>query len=53
MSSLWRLAHRRRLGAGRMKTADALMVIYYVVLSGLLVFTLGYFAGWRHAKRRQ
>jgi hypothetical protein len=36
-----------------MKTADALMVIYYVVLSGVLVFTLGYFAGWRHAKRRQ
>ena len=35
-----------------MKTADALMVVYYVVLSGLLVFTLGYLAGWRHAKRR-
>jgi hypothetical protein len=34
-----------------MKTADALMVIYYVVLSGVLVFTLGYLAGWRHAKR--
>jgi hypothetical protein len=33
-----------------MKTADALMVIYYVVLSGLLVFTLGYLAGWRHTK---
>ena len=31
--------------ADRMKTADALMVIYYVVLSGVLVFTLGYFAG--------
>jgi hypothetical protein len=29
-----------------MKTADALMVIYYVVLSGVLVFTLGYLAGW-------
>src|SRR6516225_11639437 len=27
------------LGAGRMKTADALMVLYYVVLSGVLVFT--------------
>jgi hypothetical protein len=27
-----------------MKTADALMVVYYVVLSGVLVFTLGYFA---------
>jgi hypothetical protein len=38
-------------GADRMKTADALMVIYYVVLSGVLVFTLGYLAGWRHAKR--
>jgi hypothetical protein len=38
-------------GAYRMKTADALMVIYYVVLSGVLVFTLGYLAGWRHAKR--
>ena len=37
----------------RMKTADALMVIYYVVLSGVLVFTLGYLAGWRHAKRGQ
>ena len=36
-----------------MKTADALMVVYYVVLSGVLVFTLGYLAGWRHAKRRQ
>ena len=35
------------------KTADALMVIYYVVLSGALVFTLGYLAGWRHTKRRQ
>ena len=39
-------------GADRMKTADALMVIYYVVLSGVLVFTLGYLAGWRHAKSR-
>jgi hypothetical protein len=28
------------------------MAIYYVVLSGALVFTLGYLAGWRHAKRR-
>jgi len=37
----------------RMKTADALMVVYYVVLSGVLVFTLGYLAGWRHAKGRQ
>jgi hypothetical protein len=36
-----------------MKTADALMVVYYVVLSGALLFMLGYFAGWRHAKRRQ
>jgi hypothetical protein len=35
-----------------MKSADALMVIYYVVLSGVLVFTLGYLAGWRQAKRR-
>jgi hypothetical protein len=35
-----------------MKTVDALMVIYYVVLSGVLVFTLGYLSGWRHAKRR-
>jgi hypothetical protein len=24
-----------------------------VVLSGVMVFTLGYLAGWRHAKRRQ
>jgi len=36
-----------------MKTADALMVLYYVVLSGVLVFTLGYLAGWGHAKRGQ
>jgi hypothetical protein len=36
-----------------MNTADALMVVYYVVLSGVIVFTLGYRAGWRHAKRRQ
>ena len=36
-----------------MKTADALMMIYYVVLSGVLVFTFGYLAGFRHAKRRQ
>jgi hypothetical protein len=36
-----------------MKTTDALMVLYYVVLSGVLVFTLGYLFGWRHAKRRQ
>jgi len=36
-----------------MTTADALMVVYYVVLSGLLVFTLGCLAGWRYAKRRQ
>jgi hypothetical protein len=36
-----------------MKTADALMVVYYVVLSGVLVFMLGYLAGWRHATRRQ
>jgi len=36
-----------------MNTADALMVVYYVVLSGVMVFTLGYLADWRHAKRRQ
>jgi hypothetical protein len=30
-----------------------LTVLYYVVLIGVLVFTLGYFAGWRHAKRGQ
>jgi hypothetical protein len=36
-----------------MTTADTLTVIYYVVLSGVLVFTLGYLAGRRHAKRRQ
>ena len=36
-----------------MKNPDALMVVYYVVLSGMLVFTLGYLVGWRHAKRRQ
>jgi hypothetical protein len=36
-----------------MKTADALMVVYYVALSGVLVFTFGYLAGWRHAKRGQ
>jgi hypothetical protein len=36
-----------------MKTADALTVVYYVVLIGVLVFTLGYLAGWRHAKRGQ
>jgi hypothetical protein len=36
-----------------MKTTDALMVVYYVVLSGVLVFTLGHLAGWRHAKKRQ
>jgi hypothetical protein len=36
-----------------MKTEDALMVFYYVVLSGVLVFALGYLAGWRHSKRVQ
>ena len=36
-----------------MKNPDALMVVYYVVLSGMLVFMLGCLAGWRHAKRRQ
>ena len=36
-----------------MKTADTLMVLYYVVLSGVLMFTLGYLAGWRHTKGRQ
>ena len=41
------------MGADRMKNPDALMVVYYVVLTGVLVFTLGYFAGWRQAKRRQ
>jgi hypothetical protein len=35
-----------------MNSADALMVIYYVVLSAVLVFTLGYLVGWRRAKRR-
>jgi hypothetical protein len=35
-----------------MNSADALTVIYYVVLSGVLVFTLGYLAGWRRAKRQ-
>jgi hypothetical protein len=35
-----------------MTTADALMMVYSVVLSGVLVFTLGYLAGWRHAKRQ-
>ena len=35
-----------------MTNADALMVFYYVVLSGVLVFTLGYFAG-HHTKKRQ
>ena len=39
--------------ADRMKAADVFMVVYYVVLSGVLVFTLGYLAGWRHAKSRQ
>jgi hypothetical protein len=34
-----------------MKTADTMMLVYYVVLSGVLVFTLGYLAGWRQAKR--
>ena len=29
------------------------MVVYYVVLSGVLVFMFGYLAGWRHAKRGQ
>jgi hypothetical protein len=36
-----------------MTSADTLMAIYYVVLCGVLVFTLGYLAGWRHAKGRQ
>jgi hypothetical protein len=36
-----------------MNNPDALMVVYYVVLSGVLVFTLGYFAGWHRAKKRQ
>jgi hypothetical protein len=39
------------MGADRMKTADTMMLVYYVVLSGVLVFTLGYLAGWRQAKR--
>jgi hypothetical protein len=29
------------------------MVVYYVLLSGALVFTLGYLAGWRHTKGRR
>ena len=41
------------MGADRMTNPDALMVVYYVLLSGVLVFTLGYLAGWRYAKRRQ
>ena len=53
MPSLWRVAHRHYVGADRMNTADALMMVYYVVLTGVMVFTLGYLAGWRHAKRRQ
>jgi hypothetical protein len=36
-----------------MNNPDALMVICYVVLSGVLVSTLGYFAGWHRAKKRQ
>ena len=36
-----------------MNARDTLMVVYYVVLSGVLVFTLGYLAGWRHTKKRQ
>jgi len=36
-----------------MKNPDALMVLYYVVLTGVVVFTLAYLAGWRHAKKRQ
>ena len=40
------------MGADRMKNADTLMAIYYVVLSGALVFALGYLAVWRHAKGR-
>ena len=41
------------MGSERMKNPDALIVVYYVLLSGVLVFTLGYLAGWRHAKKRQ
>ena len=40
------------MGADCMKSADALMVIYYVVLGGALVFTLGFFAGHRTKKRQ-
>jgi hypothetical protein len=29
------------------------MVIYYLMLSGVLAFTLGYLASWRRAKGRQ
>jgi hypothetical protein len=29
------------------------MVVYYVVLSGVLVFTLGCLAGWRYTKGRR
>jgi hypothetical protein len=33
-----------------MKTADTLMVVYYVLLSGAVVFALGCLAGWRYTK---
>jgi hypothetical protein len=34
-----------------MNARDTLMVVYYVLLSGALVFMLGYLAGWRRTKR--
>ena len=40
-------------GADRMNARDTLMVVYYVLLSGVLVFALGYLAGWRHTKGRR
>jgi hypothetical protein len=36
-----------------MRTADTLNVVYYVLLSGALVFALGCFAGWRYTKGRR
>ena len=34
-----------------MNARDNLMVVYYVLLSGALVFMLGYLAGWRRTER--
>jgi hypothetical protein len=36
-----------------MKTADTLMVVYYVLLSGAVVFALGCLAGWRYTKGKR